>query len=197
MFVTTLNDIREHAPCREGWTKLLGNLGKTKADDAPLMLLSILESNGFMDALWCLRAVKGRDREIRLFSVWCARRVEHLMEDKRSIKALHVAERFANGDATQGELDVAGAAAGAAARDAAWAAAEAAARAAEWAAARDYAAWDAAWYAAWAAARDAAEAAARAAEWAAARDAAWAAERKEQEVELRRMLSEGYPSKKT
>ena len=144
MFVTTLNDIREHAPCREGWTKLLGNLGKTKADDAPLMLLSILESNGFMDALWCLRAVKGRDREIRLFSVWCARRVEHLMEDKRSIKALHVAERFANGDATQGELDVAGAAAGAAARD-----------------------------------------------------AAWAAERKEQEVELRRMLSEGYPSKKT
>ena len=28
---TTLNRIREHRPCREGWTTLLRHLGKTEA----------------------------------------------------------------------------------------------------------------------------------------------------------------------
>ena len=30
---TTLNKIRKHSPCSSGWTTLLTNLGKTKADD--------------------------------------------------------------------------------------------------------------------------------------------------------------------
>ena len=102
------------------------------------------------------------DRTLRLFAVWCARQVQHLMPDPRSVAAVDVAERFANGEATADELT----------------AAEAAARAAAGAAAD--AAWDAAWaaadaaWAAWAAA-DAAWAAARAARaaWAAARAAAW------------------------
>ncbi len=92
------------------------------------------------------------DRELRLLAVWAARQVEHLMHDARSIAVLDVAERHANGQATDKEL--------------------AAARAAAWAAARD-AAMAAAWASAWAAARDAAMAAARAAAWAAAWDAAW------------------------
>ena len=132
---TTLNKIRAHSPCTDGWKKLLRNLGKTKADDEPLALTTIFESNGIDDALWCLRAVDGHERELRLFAVECARGVQHLMTDKRSIDALDVAERFANGLATQVELAAARAAA-----DAARAAAGAAARAA----ARD-AAWDAAW----------------------------------------------------
>jgi len=140
---TTLNKIREHSPCHEGWTKLLRTLNKTKADDEPVSIVQILDSNGLDDALWCLRAVEGRDREIRLFAVWCARQVEHLMTDERSKNALNVAERHANGEATDEEL----AAARAAARDAAGAAA--------W-----DAAWDAARDAAGAAARDAARAAA-------------------------------------
>ena len=49
---TTLNLIRSHRPCPEGWEKLLGHLGKTKADDEPLSLATILESNGIDDALW-------------------------------------------------------------------------------------------------------------------------------------------------
>lgn len=61
------------------------------------------------------------DRTLRLFAVWCARQVQHLMEDERSIAALDVAERFANGEATSEELAAARAAAGAA-RDAAEAA---------------------------------------------------------------------------
>ena len=128
---TTLNKIRSHDPCTEGWAKLLQTLGKTKPDNEPLSLITIIDSNGIADALWCLRSVDEHNREIRLFAVWCARQVQHLMTDKRSVDALDVAERFANGKATEKEL--------AAAWDAAWAAASAAASAAARAAA-----WDAA-----------------------------------------------------
>ena len=107
MWMTTLNKIRAHSPCSDGWSKLLGHLGKTKADDEPLPLLTVLDSNGLDDALWCLRAIDGKDREIRLFSVRCARRVQRLVADRRSIDALDVAERFANGEATQEELSAA------------------------------------------------------------------------------------------
>jgi hypothetical protein len=127
---TTLNAIRDHHPCADGWKKLLANLGKTAADDDPLSLITILDSNGIDDALWCLRAVYDHDKEIRLFAVWCARQVQHLMTDQRSVDALDVAERFANGDATKEELDAAGAAAWAASGSEAMAAASAAARAA-------------------------------------------------------------------
>ena len=74
---TTLNAIREHAPCAEGWKKLLTYLGKTEADDEPLSLLMILDSNGLDDALWALRAVEGYDREKRLYAVSRARPVDH------------------------------------------------------------------------------------------------------------------------
>jgi len=121
---TTLNEIRKHDPCKSGWIKLLAHLGKTQADDETLPILTILESSGLDDALWALRAVEGHDREIRLYTVWCARQVQHLMKDKRSLDALDVAERFANGTAYEWELaaarDAARAAAWAAARDAAW-----------------------------------------------------------------------------
>ena len=147
---TTLNAIRKYSPCSDGWAKLLKSLNKTKPDDEPLAITKILESNGLDDAIWCLRAVDGHEREIRLFAVGCARAVQHLMTDPRSIAALDVAERYANGLATSDDLTSAG--------DAAWAAARDAASAAE----------SAAWAAAWAAARDAA----RAAAWDAARDAA-------------------------
>ncbi len=156
MITTTLNKIRVHSPCQEGWGKLLKHLGKTKADDEPLPFAVIVESNGLEDALWCCRTAPERDREWRLFAVWCARRVQHLMIDTRSVAALDVAERFARGEATVEEL----AAARDAARDAAWDAA----RGAAWGAARD-AAWGAAWAAAWDAARGAARDAARAAAW--------------------------------
>ena len=80
------------------------------------------------------------DKELRLFAVFCARKVEHFSVDQRSRDAIAVAEQFANGEATQEELTAARDAACAAARDAAWYAALDAAR-------------DAAWYAAWYAAR--------------------------------------------
>ena len=132
---TTLNKIREHSPCADGWQKLLAYLGKTKADDEPLSLVTIIDSNGLDDAIWCLRAVEGKDKEIRLYAVWCVRQVQHLLTDKRSLDALDVAERYANGDATDAELTAAWAAARAAAWGAAWSTRDAASAAA-WAAAR-------------------------------------------------------------
>ena len=128
--LTTLNKIRAHSPCLEGWTKLLRYLGKAHADDEPLNIATVLDSNGHDDALWCLRAVEGHDREIRLYAVWCASQVRHLMTDPRSIAALDAAERYVNGAATLAELEAARDAASAAARDAARDAARAAARAA-------------------------------------------------------------------
>ena len=167
---TTLNEIRKHEPCKDGWEKLLSYLGKTKADDEPLAITTILDSNDLDDALWCLRAVEGHDKEIRLYAVWCARQVQHLLKDQRSLDALDVAERYANGEATKEELAVAKAAAYAAM----WSAASAAARNAAWAV----------WSAATDAARDA------------ARNAAGDADiyrhemEKKQEAELRRICGE-------
>jgi len=155
---TTLNRIRAHNPCPDGWNKLLAGLGKTKADDKALTYARIVEINGIKDALWACRAEPQHAREWRLFAVWCARQVEHLMDDPRSVVACNVVERFAHGMATQGELD--------AARDAAWNAVWSAASSAAWSAASSTAssaassaasnaAWDAAWSAACSAARDA------------------------------------------
>ena len=112
-------------------------------------------------------AVDGCDREIRLYAVWCARQVQHLMTDQRSIDALDVAERYANGLANENEL----------------------------AAASDAAEWDAAWAvgaasdaAGSAAGSAAASDAARAAD--AASDAASDAARAAQEKRLRKVCAE-------
>ena len=117
---TTLNQIRAKSPCKEGWTKLLSTLGKTAGDDEPLPFSVIVASNGLDDALWCCRCEPDHARVWRLYAVWCARQVQHLMTDPRSIAALDVVERHANGMATDSELAAARAAARDAARDAAW-----------------------------------------------------------------------------
>ena len=99
--------------------------------------------------IWILDAINAPkdEKQPRLFAVWCVRNTPMagnrttgaLLTDPRSIAALEVAERYANGTATAEELaaarDAAGAAAGDAARAAAgaaaWDAARAAARAAQ------------------------------------------------------------------
>ncbi|MCW0161384.1 hypothetical protein OIV56_01455 [Burkholderia pseudomallei] len=160
-FTVTLAALREAGACYGGYNKLVRSIqGKAfsmkDADreayihlrhDAEITLLDILKSNGLDDALWVLHCILDADRDMRLFAVWCARQVEHLMEDQRSKDALNVAERFVNGEATDEERD----AARNAAWDAAWPAtrgavwsARKAARAAAWGAARG-AAWDAVW----------------------------------------------------
>ena len=62
----TLNAIRRHGPCKDGWEKLLKYLGKTTADDEPLLFSTILDSNGFDDAIWCLRALDNKQVLVEL-----------------------------------------------------------------------------------------------------------------------------------
>ena len=126
---TTLRQIRQHSPCSEGWRTLLSYLGKTGADDDPLPLVTILQSNGLDDALWCLRTITGHDKEIARFALSCAQEVKHLMTDRRLLDALDALERHLEIPLSREELDRVSAAAGAATRTAeaaAWEAEEAA-----------------------------------------------------------------------
>ena len=144
MITTTLRKIRQHSPCSEGWRTLLSSLGKTGADDDPLPLVTILQSNGLDDTLWCLRTITGHDKEIIRFALACAQDVRHLMTDQRSLDALDALARHLEIPLSKQELDQVVAAARAAARaagaaawsaraaEAAWAAAEAAAAAEAW-----------------------------------------------------------------
>ena len=133
MNTVTINDIRKFSPCYDP-TKYLPEDWQGTALD----ILNVTDCPK-VDRLWVvLRNEFFTDKELRLFAVYCARQVQHLMTDERSINAINVAEKFANGEATEEEL----AAAWDAASGAAWDAARAAARAAGDAASG--AAWDAA-----------------------------------------------------
>ena len=119
---TTLAAIRAASPCEDGWRKLLGALGKTSADDEPLDLLTVLDSNGLDDALWVLSYAMPDDRLARHFQAWCAEQVLHLFEAERPDDA-RVRDQIA-----MLRNDEADDAAREAAREAAWKAAWAAAR---------------------------------------------------------------------
>jgi hypothetical protein len=138
----TLQEIRELNPCYdpakflpEDWTGTVVDI--LNVEDCPAE-----------DRIWVVLREEFIDaKTLRLFAVWCAREALKLVEnpDVRSIEACNVAERYANGEATDEELSAAWDAASAAwdaasdtwAARAAWAAwAASAARAAS-------AAWDA------------------------------------------------------
>ena len=174
---TTLNAVRNgrlDLPCETGWLTLLRHLGKTRADDEPLPVSVVLDSNGLDDALWVLDTLS----EHRILQLWgcdCAERALPVFErkrpgDDRPCRVIETVRRFACGWATYVELNAARAA------EAAWAA------------------WDAVavWTRrnAWDAARDAARAAARAA------GDAWDDER-EWQVERLRWYLEGEPAAAT
>ena len=199
-FTVTLACLRKAGACTSGYNMVVRALqGMALSDDDmeretyirfahkdPISIRAILDSNGIDDALWALRCIENadKDRDVRLFAVWCARQVEPLMDDQRSRDALDVAERHANGDASDDDLAAAWAAALGAAWDAALDDARGAARGAAFAAARG-AAWDAA--------RGAARGAAFAAEWAAACGPAWDAARGAQKDMLIKMLEGNAP----
>ena len=193
---TTLAAIRNEEPCQDGWKKLLAHLGKTKADNEPLELLTVLESNGLDDALWVLSWAMPDDRLARHYQAWCAEQVLHIFDAERP-RDTRVRDQIAMLRDDTATLEQRGAAR-AAAQDAVNSAASAvylvsdrsrsralAALAASYAAAA--AAWplvgDASGAAAGAA--DCSAKAASAADWAAAGDAVYAS----QEAQLRKMLA--------
>ena len=163
MITTTLERIHRYVLSAEDWAKLMSHLGKTKVDREPLSYAVLAENINLDTVLLCCTAEPQYEKEWRLLAVRYARRVQHMMDDPRSIHALDVAEAYANGNASDEELDDARAAAQAAvdeapradARAAAeeaagiysaaaiWYAARAAARAASWNATGTYTAADA------------------------------------------------------
>lgn len=153
MFAVTLKQLRDANACVDGYNKVVCMLSGEEFDpkretymrfrhEGEISLIDIANNNGIDDALWATRCLIGKDRDLRLYAVWCARQVPYFMKDKRSIESVNVAERFANGRATSEELAAARDAARADKRDSSWAATRAAA-------------WDAAWSATWADALDA------------------------------------------
>ena len=119
--MTTLNEIRSHRPCQDGWAKLLKYLNKTSADDQPLSLSTVLDSNGLDDAIWCLRTEPTPERT-QQFALAVARRTQHLHPQAKAV--LDIVERYLSGQATKAELgaaaDTAASAAASAARCAAY-----------------------------------------------------------------------------
>ena len=173
IITTTLNAIREHKPCDDGWKELLKHLGKTHADDEAFPMSVILDSNGLDDCLWALRTRPDLSSLWRLFAVDAAREVKHLMKDQRSKDALDVAERHALGLATDNDLETACAAARRAANDGA-----------------GLAAWESSYGASWDAARHAARAV-WSATWGAVGNETWGAARGKQGRMLRQLLDTG------
>ena len=107
---TTRALLRQHDACTAGYRKLMAHLGGAAAwpEDRPIPLLTVLESNGAADAIWCLRAVlpdeeAARDRIARLFAADCAAAVLPIFErarpgDARPREAIEAARQFARGN---------------------------------------------------------------------------------------------------
>jgi hypothetical protein len=164
---TTLELLKNHDPCTDGYLKLKKYLRKGFKKDSEINLLTILDSNGVEDCLWSLRAtIENCEKMARLIAADCAESVLYIYQDKKTNDerpklAIQAARDFANGLIDISISSAARAAACAAARDDAWHdswyAARAAACAAYGGAAGDdaraaaCAAGDAAWYAAYAA----------------------------------------------
>ena len=128
MITTTLNRIKDKSPCVEGWQKLLSYLGKTKADDEELPLLTILKSNGVDDCIWAFQCTDDNESIYRHIAADFAESVLHIYEkeypeDKRPRLAIQAARDYADGKIDAAAWNAARAAARDAARGAAWAAA--------------------------------------------------------------------------
>ena len=150
MLSTTFNLLKLTGACGQasgsgvGYDKLAVNLGGvTKyGKDTPISLVTVLDSNGLDDVLWCLKATlpeqnAARDKLARLLvcdyveRAFLSERAAVHEPDAASWGAIEVSRRFAHGEATQEELVAAWVAASGAAWVAAWGAAWEAARGAE------------------------------------------------------------------
>ena len=109
----TIDDIRSFRPCYDP-TRFLPEYWQGTVID----ILRVTDCPA-EDRLWVVCREDLIDaRTLRLFAVWCARQALKLESDPdpRSVNACDVAERYANGEATD-QLDAARAAAWDAARD--------------------------------------------------------------------------------
>ena len=138
---TTLNRIRACSPCVSGWRTLNTALGSGFNQDEEIDLLTILDSNGVQDTLWCLRAtIQDSKRIAATLAILFAEQALPIFEaehqaDQRPRLAIQAARDFLEtgntaADAAAHAANAAACAANAAAYAAAYAAADAAAYAA-------------------------------------------------------------------
>ncbi len=115
MFVTTLNKILKRSLVRqgmfhyEGFLTLLRYLDKTEADDEPLLLETIFNSNGLLTAIDAFDVIDGHNREFRLFACACAHGSlpffeKHNPNDNRLRIMIETAALYAEGLATMDEM---------------------------------------------------------------------------------------------
>ena len=102
---TTLNKLREHRPCTDRWAEMLRNLGKTSADDEPLLIRTIFQLNGFDDAIWALRAVENGEVEIREYAIWCVERISSLVTHPKALTMFNVAKEYLQGNYTYDDIE--------------------------------------------------------------------------------------------
>ena len=101
----TLQEIRDHSPCRSGWEKVLSANGGINADmNKQFELSSIIDSNSVTDCIWALRCKPEHSNLWRKLAVVFADEVKHLMTDKRLSNALDVAWLHSEGKASDDEL---------------------------------------------------------------------------------------------
>ena len=91
----------------EPLSKLLHHFGKSEADDTEVRIIDIIDILGVRGALLTLIAVDGYEREKRLLAVAYAKNALNMITVQSNDNVLEVAERFANGMATQSELNYA------------------------------------------------------------------------------------------
>jgi hypothetical protein len=91
------------------WEMLLKALDKTRyegeRDETIIEIKTIYELVGFDIAICALETVEGYEKEMRLFAVFCARQVQHLMSHEQYDKLIDVGERYANGEDVETELE--------------------------------------------------------------------------------------------
>jgi hypothetical protein len=98
----TIADIRGWYPCYDPATYLAESWKGTALDmlnDGRIPL---------KDRLWVImRTDLVSEKLMRQFAIWCARQVQHLMQDKRSLRALDVAEAYAENRSIVGDIEYA------------------------------------------------------------------------------------------
>jgi hypothetical protein len=104
MITITLEQIRKHNSCQEGWEQLLKFQGKTKADNEPFPFSSLLESNGLNDALWALRCLDD-PKLAQLLAIAFAQEVLGFMESQRSRNAIRIAHLYLHGEVREAEVE--------------------------------------------------------------------------------------------
>jgi len=116
---TTLNQLKlkgacgQAVGCNRGYDKLSQFLGPEYGKTTPINILTILESNGFDDAVWCLRAALEPSESVkRLIAADFAETVLHIFEsnrpgDSRPRQAIQAARDFANGLITAEQMETA------------------------------------------------------------------------------------------